>query len=85
LKVRKELDAENPGVFKDDLAETLNDIAELYCDREKYEESENAYQEALRIRKGLAEKNPDIFKFDLEETKKNIERLHLIRLSLVKN
>ena len=75
LEIRRDLARKNPIVFNDDLAATLNSIAYLFREQKRFEDSENAYQEALEIRRDLANKNPEIFKDDLDKTLKDIASL----------
>ncbi len=66
----------NPDAFLPDVAMTLNNLANLHSDLNRFEMAEKEYKEALEIRRKLAEANPDAFLPDVAMTLNNLAILH---------
>jgi tetratricopeptide (TPR) repeat protein len=65
LKITRDLYRKHRMTFKLHLRDALNNIAVLYMKLKKYDESERAFQEALKIIRDLAAANPEAFKYVL--------------------
>ena len=57
-------------------AMTLNNLAILHSDQNRYEEALKEYEEALQIRRQLAEANPHTYLPDVAMTLNNLANLH---------
>ena len=55
---------------------TLNNLAILHKDQNRYDEALSEYEEALEIRESLAEKNPMVYKVDIAQTNYNLAILY---------
>lgn len=73
--IRKELAKTNPSEYLPELANTINNLADLYTSLETYDEARANYEEALSIREKLAEENPITYSKDVAHTIANIARL----------
>ena len=62
LRIRRQLADSNSDAHSSDVAETLNNLAALESDLDRYDEAEKNYLEALRIYRLLAASNPDAYK-----------------------
>jgi len=56
---------------------TLNSLASLYSDTQRFSESEAMYKEALAIRRRLAQSNPQAYEPDVAGTLNNLASLYL--------
>lgn len=61
LVVFRQLSEKDPNVYMPDVATTLNNIGNLFSDKNEMSNARHAYEEALRIRRILCEKNPDVY------------------------
>ena len=61
LDILSRLAESNPETYEPDVATTLNNLAILYSNTERFTESENAYLEVLEIRRRLAQIDPQTF------------------------
>ena len=61
---------------KNDVASTLNNLANLHSDLTRYAEAEKEYKEALKIRRELARTNRDAYIGDVATTLDNLAILH---------
>ena len=62
--------------YEPDVARTLNNLALLYFDTQRFSESETMYLEALETRRRLAEKDPDTYEPGLAMTLNNLALLY---------
>lgn len=62
--------------YEPDVARTLNNLALLYSETQRFEESEAMYLEALEIRRRLAENDPDTHEPGLAMTLNNLAILY---------
>ena len=65
LEIRRELARSNPQAYEPALAQSLNNLANLYGRIRRYEEAEAMINEALAIRKRLAKDNPQAYDPDV--------------------
>ena len=61
LEIRRRLAASNSQAYEPDVAQTLSNLASLYSNTQRLEESEVMYKEALEIRRRLAAYNPQAY------------------------
>lgn len=59
-----------------DVAVTLNNLANLYFDTQRFDESEAMHKEALEIRRRLAEINPQVYEPYVVQTLQNLSILY---------
>ena len=59
-----------------DVAVTLNNLANIYFDTQRFEESEAMYKEALEIRRRLAEANPQVYNPAVAQSLQNLSNLY---------
>ena len=76
LEIYRSLAAANPQAYEPDVAMTLNNLAALYSDTQRFEESEAMYREALEIRRRLAAANPQAYEPDVAATLNNLAALY---------
>ena len=76
LKIFRRQVQENPQAYEPDLASTLNNLAALYDDIQRFDESEAMYKEALEIRRRLAKSNPLAYESDMADTQNNLANLY---------
>ena len=76
LEIRKRLAVGNPQVYEPYVADTLNNLANLYTHTQRLDESEEMYKEALEIYKRLAEGNPQAYYPDVATTLNNLALLY---------
>ncbi|MBR4146747.1 MAG: tetratricopeptide repeat protein [Bacteroidales bacterium] len=62
--------------YEPDVARTLNNLALLYSNTQRFSESETMYLEALEIRRRLAEKDPDTYEPGSAMTMNNLALLY---------
>ena len=62
--------------YEPDVARTLNNLALLYSNTQRFAESETMYLEALEIRRQLVEKDPDTYEPGLAMTLNNLALLY---------
>ena len=65
-----------PQLYQGEMATTLNNLANLHSDLERYEEAEKEYKESLEIRRGLANTNPETYMGDVSMSLNNLAALH---------
>ena len=65
LEIRKRLADANPQAYDPGLAASYNNLAGLYSETQRYEESEQMYKTALEIRKRLADASPQAYEPNL--------------------
>ena len=75
LKECRERAKENPS-YNRHVATTLNNLANLHSNLNRFENAEEEYQEALEIYRELAKANPDAFLPDVAMTLNNLAILH---------
>jgi tetratricopeptide (TPR) repeat protein len=68
LDIFRNLAADAPREFQDDVADTLVNLAGLYRDSSRPHEAEDSYNEALEIWRSLADSQPSVFQFNVALT-----------------
>ena len=76
LKEFRERATANPGAFLPNVAGTLNNLAVLHSNLNRFEMAEKEYKEALEIRRKLAEAIPNAFLPDVATTLNNLANLY---------
>ena len=76
LEIRKRLTDTNPQAYEPDLAQSYNNLANLYSDIRRLTESEKMHKEALEIRKRLADANPQAYEPNLAASYNNLAVLY---------
>ena len=76
LEIRRRLAQTNPQAYEPDVAETLNNLAILYSNTQRFTESEAMYKEALEIHRRLAQTNPQAYEPDVAATLINLALLY---------
>ena len=76
LVICRTLAVQNPETFESDVADTLNNLALLHKNTQRFDQAEKEYTEALEIRRRLAQKNPEAFESDVAMTLNNLAILH---------
>jgi tetratricopeptide (TPR) repeat protein len=72
LEIRRRLAQTNPQAYEPDVAQTLNNLASLYRNAQRFTESEAMHKEALEIRRRLAQTNPQAYEPDVAQTQYNL-------------
>ena len=78
IKKQLLLSKTNPQAYEPNLAESYNNLANLYFSTNRYYESEQMYKTALEIRKRLAAANPQAYEQGLTESYNNLANLYNI-------
>ena len=68
LEICRRISSTNPQAYEPDLAGTLNNLASMYNDTQRFDESETLYKEALEIRRRLSAIDPQTYEPDLAWT-----------------
>ena len=76
LRLCRLLAQSNPQACEPNLASTLNNLAILYKNTQRFTESESLYKEALEIYRRMAHSNPQAFEPDLASTLYNLANLY---------
>ena len=76
LEIHRRLAKSNPQAYEPDVAMTLNNLAALYDDIQRFDESEAMYKEALEIYRRIAKSNPQAYEPDLASTFNNLAALY---------
>ena len=58
MTIRRDLAAHDPGAYRPDVAQTLNNLGNLYWDTGRLADADKAYSEALTICRALLPDNP---------------------------
>ena len=66
----------NPQAYEPDLAQSYNNLALLYSDTKRYDESKRMYKAAVEIRKRLADANPQAYEPRLADSYNNLANLY---------
>src|SRR5260370_3055384 len=77
VEIYLKLAKENPAEYENDLARTLDVMADLYAKTQRLKESEAAYQNAVDIYRPLAKANPDGYQLSLAGDLTSLALLHL--------
>jgi tetratricopeptide (TPR) repeat protein len=77
LEIRRNLAEASPEVFLPDVADTLNNLANLHSAQNAFGPALAAYEEALQIRLSLAAASPEAFLPVLTETLNNLSIYYL--------
>ncbi len=75
LSLYREKSINSPN-YRPDMAATLNNLANLYSNTQRFEESEAMYRKALEIRRRLAAANPQAYEPDVASTLNNLANLY---------
>jgi hypothetical protein len=76
LAICHRLVQDNPQAYEPYMANTLNNLANLYRDTQRFSEGEEMFKEALAIRSRLAEANPRAYEPDVAMTLNNLAVLY---------
>ena len=76
LHLCKKLAQDNPRTYEPDMAQTLNNLAIVYRETQRFKESEAMYLEALGIRRRLAILNPQDHEQNVAQTLNNLANLY---------
>ena len=76
LKIRQRLANDNPKAYGPDVAHTLNNLALLYSDTQRFTEAEDMYKQALEICQRLAKDNPKAYEPGVAKTLNNLALLY---------
>ena len=76
LSIYRRLTQESPQTYEPYVALTLNNLAILYKDTQRFSESEEMNNEALEIRRRLAQANPQTYEPDVALTLNNLALLY---------
>ncbi|NVO09476.1 MAG: tetratricopeptide repeat protein [Bacteroidales bacterium] len=79
LKIYRDLAQENPRAYLPNVAETLNNLADLHSDKNEFPQAQEKYEEALKIRRDLAEENPIAYLPDVATTLNNLAYLQNVK------
>ena len=72
LKIRHRLAQQNPQAYEPDLAETLNNLANLYARTQSFKKSELMHLEVLEIYRRLVQENPQAYEPGVAMTLNNL-------------
>jgi hypothetical protein len=70
------LAAQNPAAYRPDLAQTLNNLGNLYLETQRFADAEGTYKEAAEIERALAAQNPAAYGLRLAGTLNNLGFLY---------
>ncbi len=70
--------SQNDAAYESDVAQSLNNLANLHYDIHDYSSAETEHREALEIRRRLAAVNSQTYESDLAETLNNLANLHSV-------
>ena len=76
LEIRQRLAKSNPNAYEPNVAATLNNLASLYSDTQRFTESEEMYKQAFEIRQRLAKSNPNAYEPDVAAMLNNLALLY---------
>ena len=76
IAIRERLAKANPLAYEPVLANSYNNLANLYSDTQRFQESEAIYKSALAIRERLAKVNPQAYEPDLADSYNNLAHLY---------
>ncbi|HIY14289.1 MAG TPA: tetratricopeptide repeat protein [Candidatus Alistipes cottocaccae] len=76
LSIYQGLAIQNPEAFDGYVATTLNNLALLHSDTQRFDKAEQEYDEALEIYRRLAEKAPEAFEYYVAGALSNLALLH---------
>jgi tetratricopeptide (TPR) repeat protein len=76
LQLNRDLAAHDPGAYRPDVAQTLNNLGVLYSDTGRLADADKAYSEALTIHRDLAAHDPGAYRPDVAGTLNNLGILY---------
>ena len=76
LEIRRRLAKDNPKVYEPDVAQTLNNLANLYKNTQRFTEAEDMYTQALEIYQRLSKDNPTAYAPSMAMTLNNLAILY---------
>ncbi len=76
LQIKRGLVSENPGTYLPDLADTINNMAILYWDKNEIQQAIEKYEESLKISRELTRENPKKYLPGLAKTLNNLAFIH---------
>lgn len=76
LAIYRRLAATEPDTYEPYVARTLNNLAVLHKDTQRYAEAEKEYSESLEIYRKLAAVNPAVYEPDVARTLNNLANLY---------
>ena len=81
LEIRQRLAKDNPKAYEPDVAGTLNNLALLYSDTQRFTEAEDMYKQALEIYQRLAKDNPKAYEPYVAGTLFNLGALYYVEMN----
>jgi tetratricopeptide (TPR) repeat protein len=72
LQLYRDLAQRDPGAYRPNVAQTLNNLGALYSDTGRLADAEKAYTEALAIKRDLAQRDPGAYRPDVANTLNNL-------------
>ena len=78
LTIRRQLAEKNPDSYLPDVANTLNNLANLHSDTNRHKKAEAEYNEALTTYRQLADNNPDAYLPKVAMTLNNLANIHRV-------
>ena len=76
LGIRERLAKTHPEAYEADVANTLNNLANLYCNTQRFDKAEEYHLRALEIRERLAKAHPETYESDVADTLNNLANLY---------
>ena len=76
INILKFLVQSNPQAYEPDLAQSYNNLAELYSNTQRFSESEAMYKKAIEIYERLVQSNPQTYEPDLATSYNNLAALY---------
>ena len=77
LEISRRLAKDNPKTYEPVVALTMGNLANLYCQTQRFTEAEGMYNQALEIRQQLAKDNPKAYEPVVALTMGNLANLYL--------
>ena len=76
LEIYRRLSSVNPSAYEPDVARTLNNLANLYKNTQRYSDAELLFKEALEICRRLSAANPSVYEPNVARTLNNLAILY---------
>ena len=76
IEIRERLAKENPKAYEPDLADSYNNLANLYYENQRFEESVKMCKAAIEICERMVKENPKAYEPDLARSYNNLALLY---------
>ena len=76
IEIQERLVKDNPKVYEPDLAYSYYNLAVLYYEIQRFDESEKMYKAAIEIQERLVKENPKAYEQDLADSYNNLANLY---------